>query len=59
VDKDLTLKGNPSATLDGTDAGTTLSIPNTHTVHLVALTISGGSAADGGGSTAQAAACSL
>jgi hypothetical protein len=49
VDKNLTLRGNPSATLDGNHAGTTLSIPNTHTVHLVALTITHGSAATGAG----------
>jgi nitrous oxidase accessory protein NosD len=27
VDKNLTLKGNPSATLDGNDSGTTLTAP--------------------------------
>jgi hypothetical protein len=49
VDKDLTLKGNPSATLDGNHAGTTLSIPHTHTVHLVALITTNGSATTGAG----------
>jgi fibronectin-binding autotransporter adhesin len=48
VDKTLTLKGNPSATLDGNQAGTTLSITD-HTVHLVALTIIHGSAVAGAG----------
>src|ERR1043165_2710393 len=30
VDKNLTLKGLPAATLDGNDSGTTLGIPDTH-----------------------------
>jgi hypothetical protein len=49
LDKNLTLKGNPTATLDGNDSGTTLTIPNTHTVHLIDLTITGGRAAVGAG----------
>jgi hypothetical protein len=49
VNKNLTLKGNPSATLDGNDSGTTLSAPDTHTVHLIALTVTGGSAVVGAG----------
>ncbi|MFL5798923.1 MAG: choice-of-anchor Q domain-containing protein [Actinomycetota bacterium] len=49
VDKNLTLKGNPSATLDGNDAGTTLTAPSTRTVHLIALEITGGSATLGAG----------
>jgi hypothetical protein len=53
VDKNLTLKGNPAATLDGNDTGTTLTIPNTHTVHLIALTITGGRAPVGAGINQQ------
>jgi fibronectin-binding autotransporter adhesin len=49
VNKNLTLKGNPSATLDGNDAGSTLTIPGVHTVHLFALTITGGSSVVGAG----------
>jgi hypothetical protein len=49
VDKTLTLKGNPSATLDGNDTDTTLTAPNTHTVHLIGLTITGGSSVTGAG----------
>ncbi|MFL5798911.1 MAG: choice-of-anchor Q domain-containing protein [Actinomycetota bacterium] len=49
VDKNLTLKGNPSATLDGNDAGSTLTIPTTRTVHLFDLTVTGGAAAFGAG----------
>jgi hypothetical protein len=49
VDKNLTLKGDPTATLDGNDAGTTLAIPNVHTVHLIGLTITGGLASLGAG----------
>jgi nitrous oxidase accessory protein NosD len=49
LDKNLTLKGNPSATLDGNDSGTTLTAPSTHTVHLIALRITGGSASTGAG----------
>jgi fibronectin-binding autotransporter adhesin len=51
VNKNLTLKGNPSATLDGNDAGSTLTIPSSRTVQLFALTISGGSGVLGGGIT--------
>jgi hypothetical protein len=47
--KSLTLQGNPAATLDGNHAGTTLTIKNTPTVHLVGLTITRGLAAEGGG----------
>jgi hypothetical protein len=42
LDKNLTLKGNPSATLDGGDAGTTLTITGSPTVHLLDLVITGG-----------------
>src|SRR5215211_3583792 len=34
LDKNLTLKGNPSATLDGNDLATTLTITGSPTVHL-------------------------
>src|SRR5438105_1585321 len=37
VNKNLTLKGNPSSTLDGNKAGTTLTVSGTHTVHLIGL----------------------
>ncbi|MFL5798919.1 MAG: choice-of-anchor Q domain-containing protein [Actinomycetota bacterium] len=53
VNKVLTLKGNPSATLDGNDSGTTLTAPTTHTVHLIALTITGGAAIAGAGINRQ------
>jgi fibronectin-binding autotransporter adhesin len=49
VNEDLTLQGDPSATLDGNDTGRTLTIPTTHTVHLISLTISGGAASVGAG----------
>jgi hypothetical protein len=49
VGKNLTLKGNPSATLDGGGAGTTLTITGTHTTHLRSLVVTGGTAARGGG----------
>jgi fibronectin-binding autotransporter adhesin len=49
VDKDLTLKGDPTATLDGNGEGSTLFIPNVHTVHLISLTITGGVSPEGAG----------
>jgi fibronectin-binding autotransporter adhesin len=49
VDKNLTLRGNPAATLDGNDSGPTLTAPDTRTVHLIALTITGGSSQAGAG----------
>ena len=42
VGKNLTLKGSPTATLDGNDAGRTLTITGTRTVHLIGLEITGG-----------------
>jgi nitrous oxidase accessory protein NosD len=42
VGKDLTLKGNPSATLDGGGVGTTLTITGTHSTHLRSLRSPGG-----------------
>jgi hypothetical protein len=54
VAKNLTLKGNPTATLDGNDVDRTLTITGTRTVHLISLEITGGYAesavlAKGGG----------
>jgi hypothetical protein len=59
LDKNLTLKGNPTATLDGNDVGRTLTIPNTHTVHLINLTITGGRAAVGAGISHNAGVLTL
>jgi fibronectin-binding autotransporter adhesin len=47
--KNLTLAGNPTATLDGDQAGTTLRIVATPTVHLSHLTVTDGLAPNGGG----------
>ena len=47
--KNLTMKGNPTATLDGNQAGHTVLISGTHTVHLANLTITRGLAPTGGG----------
>jgi hypothetical protein len=49
VAKNLTLKGSPTATLDGNDLGSVLTITGTPTVHLTDLKITGGLAAHGGG----------
>jgi hypothetical protein len=49
VKKDLTLKGDPSATLDGGGGGSTLSVTGTHAIHLRSLVVTGGQAAKGGG----------
>jgi nitrous oxidase accessory protein NosD len=45
----LTLKGNPTATLDGNGADTTLYVGSSDPVHLVDLTITGGFAHEGAG----------
>ncbi|MFL5797641.1 MAG: choice-of-anchor Q domain-containing protein [Actinomycetota bacterium] len=52
VDKTLTIKGNPKATLDGDDEGATVEadLPANATLHLVGLTITGGI---GGGTSSQ------
>src|SRR6266508_827066 len=50
----LTLKGNPAATLDGSDSGSVLTITGASTVHLIALSITGGLAITGGGINRQA-----
>ena len=49
LSKSLTIEGNPTATLDGNDQGSVLSITGTHTIHLVGLSITGGLAITGGG----------
>jgi hypothetical protein len=42
VAKTLTIKGNPTATLDGNEVDRTLTITGTSTVHLIGLEITGG-----------------
>src|SRR5262249_15121896 len=55
--KGLTLKGNPSATLDGNDLGPTLAIDAAgKVVHLVGVTVTGGTSDSGGGITKTAGA---
>jgi hypothetical protein len=51
VNQSLTIKGNPTATLDGNDIGRTLLIanPSANVVHLVGLTVTGGSFTFGAG----------
>jgi hypothetical protein len=49
LNKDVTLQGTPSATLDGDDTGSTMTITGAPTVHLVHLVVTGGRAAGGGG----------
>ena len=49
VDRDLSLAGAPSATLDGVEGGRTLLILGFHSVHLSHLVITGGVASDGAG----------
>src|SRR6266516_5313319 len=49
VNKVLTIEGNPSATLDGDDSGSVLTVTGSPTVHLLALTIPGGLAPQGAG----------
>src|SRR5580765_5645112 len=48
LSKNLTLRGSPSATLDGNQAGHVLLVSGTRTVHLANLTITRGLAATGG-----------
>jgi len=59
--KSVTIKGNPTATLDGNDLGRTLEIDNTvgKTIHLVGLTITGGVAPSGAGISKQAGRLTL
>jgi hypothetical protein len=47
--KNLTLKGNPTAILDGAGAGTTLTVTGTRVIHLRSLIVKGGLAENGGG----------
>ncbi|HXJ65198.1 MAG TPA: hypothetical protein VNN79_15705, partial [Actinomycetota bacterium] len=49
IDSNVTVKGNPTATLDGNDSGSTLTINGAHTIHLVGLTITGGENTSGAG----------
>jgi fibronectin-binding autotransporter adhesin len=42
IHRAITLKGSPTAKLDGNDVATTLTIAGTHTVHLLGLEITGG-----------------
>jgi hypothetical protein len=49
VPKNLTLKGNPTATLDGAGAGTTLTVTGTRVLHLRSLIVTGGNGVKGGG----------
>jgi hypothetical protein len=59
VDRSLTLRGDPSATLDAQDAGTTLVVTGTPTVHLVDLVVTGGRAIGGGGIRKEAGTLTL
>src|SRR5262249_34882991 len=49
VAKDITLKGNPKATLDGDNSGSTLTVTGLRSIHLKSLVVTGGLAAQGGG----------
>lgn len=49
LNKSLTLRGDPSATLDGGGKGSTISVDQFVTARLIRLTITGGSFFDGGG----------
>ena len=49
LSKNLTIRGSPSATLDGNQAGHVLLVSGTRTIHLANLTITRGLAATGGG----------
>jgi fibronectin-binding autotransporter adhesin len=58
--KGLTLKGNPTATLDGNDLGRTLDISAPgKAVHLVGLTVTGGSTGTGAGIASLAGSLTL
>ena len=46
--KALTLRGNPSATLDGMASGHTLAVTTNNVLHLVHLTVTGGGAVESG-----------
>jgi hypothetical protein len=49
VDRDLTIRGNPTATLDAQQSGTTVAVNDVHTVHLASLEITGGWSENGAG----------
>ncbi|HEX9374946.1 MAG TPA: choice-of-anchor Q domain-containing protein [Actinomycetota bacterium] len=49
VPKNLTLKGNPAATLDGGGTGSTLTVTGTRLIHLRSLVVTGGRGETGGG----------
>jgi hypothetical protein len=49
VSKDLTLKGNPTATLDGGSGGSTLTVMGARSLHLRSLVVMGGLAERGAG----------
>jgi hypothetical protein len=49
VPKNLTLKGNPTATLDGGRTGTTLTVTGTRVIHLRSLAVTTGLGERGGG----------
>ncbi|HEY7280356.1 MAG TPA: choice-of-anchor Q domain-containing protein [Actinomycetota bacterium] len=49
VAKDLTLKGNPTATLDGSSGGSTLTVTGARALHLRSLVVTGGLAGKGAG----------
>ncbi|MFL5796628.1 MAG: choice-of-anchor Q domain-containing protein [Actinomycetota bacterium] len=49
VDRNLTLKASPAATLDGDQQGTTLTVIGSPSVHLAGLVVTGGFATNGGG----------
>ncbi|HEY7282248.1 MAG TPA: choice-of-anchor Q domain-containing protein [Actinomycetota bacterium] len=49
VGKNVTIRGNPTATLDGGQAGTTLAVNTPHVVHLEHLVVTGGWSTNGVG----------
>src|SRR3954470_15925745 len=49
IPKNLTLKGNPTATLDGGSTGATLTVTGTRVIHLRSLVVTGGLGEAGGG----------
>jgi nitrous oxidase accessory protein NosD len=49
VPNNITMRGNPTATLDGGQAGTTIAVNAAHVVHLEHLTITGGWSTNGVG----------
>ncbi|HEY7283167.1 MAG TPA: choice-of-anchor Q domain-containing protein [Actinomycetota bacterium] len=49
INKNITLQGNPTATLDGDDLGSTITISGTPSVHLTHLVVTGGRSSQGGG----------